>query len=328
MYYRLGDRTIRAVDGVSFEVRAGGNFGIVGESGCGKSTVAKALLRILPATAEIPSGEVRLEGRNLLAEPEAEMRKVRGKRISMITQSALNALDPVATVGHQVAEAIRLHEKVGAAEAMRRTHALFEMVGLDPGRHRDYPHQFSGGMRQRVIIAMALALNPSVIIADEPTTALDLVVQDQIFAQIQQLRGDGSYSMILITHDISLIAENCDRVAVMYGGRIMEIGDSVSIFTRPCHPYTMGLQNAVPAVRGPKKTLISIPGTPLSLDVPMTGCRFCDRCPFATDRCREEDPPPRAISTGHLIACHYGEKAEEFREAAARPETWRRLEVT
>lgn len=316
------------MDGISFQVQPGEYFGLVGESGCGKSTVAKALLRVLPPTAEIPAGEVRLEGRDLLSLPEAEMRQVRWRRISMITQSALNALDPVATVGHQVVEAIRLHERVGREEALRRTRALFELVGLDSGRHRDYPHQFSGGMRQRVIIAMAMALNPSLVIADEPTTALDLVVQDQIFAQFRRLHGDGSRSMILITHDISLIAENCGRVAVMYGGRIMEMGSAVSIFAEPCHPYTLGLKNAVPLVRGPKRPLISIPGTPPPLDAPLQGCRFVDRCPFAADRCRREEPPPRAVAPGRVLACHYPEKAEEFRARAARAETWRGVEAT
>ena len=328
VHYRLGERTVYAVDGIAFDVREGEYFGVVGESGCGKSTVAKALLRILPATAEIPTGEIRLEGRNLLALSETEMREVRWERISMITQSALNALDPVATVGHQVAEAIQLHHKVDKGEARRRTHALFELVGLDPERDRNFPHQFSGGMRQRVIIAMALALNPSIVIADEPTTALDLVVQDQIFAKIRELHGDGNRSMILITHDISLIAENCDRVAVMYGGRIMEVADAVSVFSKACHPYTLGLQNAVPLMRGPKKPLISIPGTPPSLDAPIQGCPFVDRCPFAADRCQQEKPEPRAVSPGHFVACHYTEKAEEFRERAIQVETWRRMEVT
>ncbi len=327
VHYRLGERTVFAVDGIAFDVQEGEYFGIVGESGCGKSTVAKALLQILPATAKIPTGEIRLEGRDLLAVSEAEMRGVRWKRISMITQSALNALDPVATVGHQVAEAIRLHQRVDNREARRRTHALFELVGLDPERDRNFPHQFSGGMRQRVIIAMALALNPSIVIADEPTTALDLVVQDQIFAKIRELHGDGNHSMILITHDISLIAENCDRVAVMYGGRIMEVADALSIFSKACHPYTLGLQNAVPLVRGPKKSLISIPGNPPSLDTPIRGCPFADRCPFATDRCRQEKPEPQAFSPGHFVACHYPEKSQEFRERAIQVETWRRMEA-
>ncbi len=327
MYYRLGERTVRAVDGVSFEVKEGEYFGIVGESGCGKSTLAKALLRILAPTAEIPTGEVRLEGRDLLGLSEAKMRQVRWKKISMITQSALNALDPVATVGHQVVEAIRLHENVRKEEALHQTHALFELVGLDPGRHRNYPHQFSGGMRQRVIIAMALVLNPSIVIADEPTTALDLVVQDQIFAKIRELHSAGKRSMILITHDISLIAENCDRVAVMYGGRIMEMADAVSVFSRAYHPYTLGLQNAVPLVRGPKKALISIPGRPPPLDAPMPGCPFVDRCPFATDRCREEEPRPRSVAPGHWVACHHTDKAEEIRDRAVQIETWRRLEA-
>lgn len=327
MHYRLGERTVRGVDGVSFEVGEGEYFGIVGESGCGKSTLAKGLLRILPPTAEIPTGEVRLEGRDLLGLSEAEMRQVRWKKISMITQSALNALDPVATVGHQVVEAIRLHESVSSEEALRQARALFELVGLDPGRHRNYPHQFSGGMRQRVIIAMALALNPSLVIADEPTTALDLVVQDQIFAKIRELHSAGNRSMILITHDISLIAENCDRIAVMYGGRIMETADAVSVFSRAYHPYTLGLQNAVPLVRGPKKPLISIPGRPPPLDAPMPGCPFLDRCPFATDRCREEEPRPRPVAFGHWVACHHTDRAEEIRDRAVQIETWRQLEV-
>jgi oligopeptide/dipeptide ABC transporter ATP-binding protein len=321
--YRRAGRRVRAVEDASFAIEEGQFFGLVGESGCGKSTVAKTLLRLLPATARITSGAIRLKGRDLVPLPEAEMRRVRWREIAYIPQSALNSLDPVVKVGHQVADVFRLHEP-GAADVERRTRLLFEMVGLDPARVADYPHQFSGGMRQRVTIAMAFALRPSLVIADEPTTALDVLVQDQILAQIRQLRGRLGHAMLLITHDISLVAENCEALAVMYAGRVVERGPTDALFTRPAHPYTLGLQNAFPNLRGPRRELIAIPGSLPSPEDPLDACPFAPRCPFAEARCSGERPAWHEVAAGHGVACHFPERAADFRAASARPETWRR----
>jgi oligopeptide/dipeptide ABC transporter ATP-binding protein len=252
---------------------------------------------------------------------EEEIRKIRWKEISMISQSAMNALDPVYRVGDQIVEAIRAHEPVDRATALERAAGLFEVVGLERKRLRDYPHQLSGGMRQRSIIAMALALNPSLIIADEPTTALDVIVQDQILQQIKELRREWGSAMIFITHDISVIAETCDAVAVMYAGKIMEYGGTVRIFKEAYHPYTLGLQNAFPSIDAHQPQLISIPGFPPSLIDPPEGCRFRPRCPFGAERCLDE-PPALEVQPGHRVACHFPNRVEEFRQLAPRGETW------
>ncbi|MGH7267214.1 MAG: ABC transporter ATP-binding protein [Candidatus Rokuibacteriota bacterium] len=325
--YRRGGRTVRAVEEASFAIEKGQFFGLVGESGCGKSTVAKALLRLLPSSARA-SGQIRLDGRDLLAVPEREMQRVRWKDIAYVPQSALNALDPVVKVGEQVGEVFALHGQAAAWEIEERTRALFEMVGLDPGRRADYPHQFSGGMRQRVAIAMAFALGPSLVIADEPTTALDVLVQDQILTQIRALRRRLGHALLLITHDISLVAENCEALAVMYAGRVVERGSTEALFTRPAHPYTLGLENAFPNIRGPKRQLIAIPGALPNPEEPLPPCPFAPRCPFAEARCRHERPAWHEVAPGHGVACHFPERAAEFREATARPETWRRAEAT
>ena len=321
--YRRGGRAVRAVEDASFDIERGQFFGLVGESGCGKSTMAKAILRLLPASARV-SGQIRLDGRDLLALPEREMRRVRWKDIAYIPQSALNALDPVVRVGEQVGEVFALHDAAPASAIAERTRALFEMVGLDPGRRADYPHQFSGGMRQRVSIAMAFALGPSLVIADEPTTALDVLVQDQILTQIRALRQRHHHALLLITHDISLVAENCEALAVMYAGRIVERGSTEALFTRAAHPYTLGLENAFPNVRGPRRELIAIPGTLPSPEEPLPPCPFAPRCPFVEARCRREAPGWHEVAPGHGVACHFPERAAEFREASARPDTWRR----
>ena len=323
--YRRGGRTVRAADGVSLTIDAGSFFGLVGESGCGKSTVAKALLRLLPPTARILTGQIRFEGRDLVTLSEGEIRRVRWKDIAYIPQSSLNALNPVAKVGRQVADAFRLHEAGTRREARRRVAPLFEMVGLDPERMEDFPHQFSGGMRQRVAIAMAFALRPRLVIADEPTTALDVVMQDQILDKIRELHRTFHHAMLLITHDISLVAENCDHVAVMYAGRIVERGSAEAVFTRAAHPYTLGLENAFPNLRGPKKKLIAIPGAPPSLEAPIPGCAFAPRCPFSEARCHSQPPAWAEIAPGHGLACHFPHRAEEFARASRLAETWQRV---
>ena len=318
---------VRAVDGVSFELAEGESLGVVGESGCGKTTVAKAILRLLPPNGSIPDGRIIFRGRDLLRMLPEEFRQERWRHIALVTQSAMNALDPVYRVGTQVVEAICAHEPCSRGEAWQRAERLFEAVGLEPGRLRQYPHQFSGGMRQRAIIAMALALDPELIIADEPTTALDVIIQDQVFDELERLQRGGRRALILITHDISLVAENCTRVAVMYAGQIVETAPAREIFARPIHPYTIGLQHAFPNLRGASRELVAIPGAPPNLAAPPAGCRFAPRCPFAQARCTQEAPPLAPAGQGHLVACHFAEQAAEFRERGRHAETWERDEA-
>ena len=318
---RAGD--LHAIDRVSFELREGESLGIVGESGCGKTTIARTILRILPPNGEIVGGRIAFRGEDLVRVPMDRMRQVRWQGIALVTQSAMNALDPVYRVGAQIVEAIRTHETCTKAEAWRRAEALFDAVGLKPEWTRRYPHEFSGGMRQRAIIAMALALNPPLIIADEPTTALDVIMQDQVFAEIDAIRKERGTALILITHDISLVAENCDRVAVMYAGQIVEMGPAADIFASPLHPYTIGLQNASADLEGDHHTLISIPGETPDLRAPPTGCRFAPRCPFARAQC-EMSPPLTEKAPGHFAACHFANEANQFRVAARSAATWER----
>ncbi|MCL4188005.1 MAG: ABC transporter ATP-binding protein [Rhodobacteraceae bacterium] len=318
---------VAAVDGVSFEVRPGMVLGLVGESGCGKSTVVKALMRLLPDSARV-GGRVLLDGRDILAMDARALRRVRWNQIALITQSAMNALDPVIRVGDQIVESIRAHEEVGRATAWARAETLFALVGLPPGRLEDYPHQFSGGMRQRAVIAMALSLNAGLLLADEPTTALDPIMQDQIMARIRRIKEVLHRSMILVTHDVGLVAENCDSVAVMYAGRIVESGPASEVLVRPSHPYTIGLHNAfprMPAEGERRPPLISIAGALPDLLAPPAGCRFAPRCPFATDRCRAEDPALRPAAPGQAAACHHAAQAGEFRRLGALPETWKAM---
>ena len=315
VYYRTRKGIAKAVDGVSCEVSAGEHLGIVGESGCGKSTLAKAVLRILPKNASIASGAMIYKGSNLVELSELEMRKMRWKEISMISQSAMNTLDPVYKVGSQIVEAIREHEKVTSKEAWERARKLFQAVNLDTGYLQDYPHQLSGGMRQRVIIAMALALEPGLIIADEPTTALDVITQDQILREFKERRSKHVVSMIFITHDISVISEICDKIAVMYAGRFMEYGKLRDIIKRPFHPYTLGLQNSFLSIDVLHEKLISIPGFPPDLVNPDPGCLFKTRCPFTKNLCHRE-PKQIEVERGHYSACHFPDRPAGSRPAS------------
>jgi oligopeptide/dipeptide ABC transporter ATP-binding protein len=321
--YKTGRGELRAVEDVSFSVEKGRNFGLVGESGCGKSTLLKAVMGVLPPNARVAGGRIVFEGRDLTRLPEDEMRPLRWKRLAMITQSALNALDPVFRVGDQIVEAIQVHEAVRAPLARSRVERLFEMVGIDPSRFAAYPHQFSGGMRQRAVIAMSLALEPAVVIADEPTTSLDVIVQDQIFTKIRQLQDRLGFSLLLVTHDVSLVVENCDDIGVMYAGKLMECGPVPAVLKTPCHPYTMGLKNSFPNIRSRRSELISIPGVPPALTGELPGCRFASRCPFAAGRCREETPRLAEAGPGRRAACHFTGQADEMRRRAAEAETWR-----
>ncbi|MRX50550.1 ATP-binding cassette domain-containing protein [Paracoccus sp. S-4012] len=322
--YRTRRGPFQAVDGISFEVEPGTVLGLVGESGCGKSTVVKALMRLLPDGTRI-EGRVLLDGQDLLAMDKRALRRVRWNKVALITQSAMNALDPVIRVGDQIVESIRAHEAVDRATAWRRAETLFRLVGLPAHRLNEFPHQFSGGMRQRAVIAMALSLNAGLLLADEPTTALDPIMQDQIMSRIRGIQELLHRSMILVTHDIGLVAENCDMVAVMYAGQIIEKGPVAEVLVKPRHPYTIGLHNAFP--RMPEEgearpPLISIAGGLPNLLNPPPGCRFAPRCPFATERCRVETPPLRELEPGHSAACHYAERAEDFRRLGLLPETW------
>lgn len=321
LHYQTDRGPALALSDVNLRVEKGEAIGIVGESGCGKSTLLKALMGVMARNATIAAGEIRLEGRDLVtADPEV-WRQARWKSIAMIAQSALNALNPVKRIEAQIAEAITTHENWRPAAIAARVRELLALVGVDPGRARAYPHQLSGGMRQRVLIAMALALRPPVLLADEPTTALDVIVQDQIFRRLHELRDEMGFAMLLVTHDLALVIENCDRIAVMYGGMVVEEGPISAVIANPSHPYTLGLYNAL-ARPGQQAQPISIPGRPPDLVDPPPGCRFAPRCPFAIARCHQETPPMIEVGPGHRARCLRIADMTELREAAACPETW------
>lgn len=320
--YRTQKGDVTGNEEVSFTVAAGKSFGLVGESGCGKSTLLKSIIGVLPENGFIAEGKVWLKGKELTALAEDQMRRIRWKEISMITQSAMNALDPVYTVGYQITEAIKAHSNVDKQSARKQVEEMFELVGIDLKRFSEYPHQYSGGMRQRAIIAMSLILKPSLVIADEPTTSLDVIVQDQIFKNIKNLQSKSGFSLLLVTHDIALVIENCEDIAVMYGGRIMEIGPMREVINSTFHPYTMGLKNAFPNIRDRKSELISIPGVPPSLLGKLKGCRFSSRCPFATDLCQGETPALTNVGVDHKAACHHLDRGDEMRNLAVEPNTW------
>jgi oligopeptide/dipeptide ABC transporter ATP-binding protein len=319
-----GKRPVKAVDGVSFRLQLGDNLGLVGESGCGKTTVAKSMLGLLPRNGSIVGGSIMWNGVDVSNYTNEQWAKLRWAEIALIPQNALNSLDPVYRLRDQIVEAIRTHKSIPVQEARRDAEKLSKMVGIDPERLLDYPHQLSGGMKQRLVIAMALALNPRMIIADEPTTALDVIVQDRVIKQIVDLQRELRFAMIYISHDIAVIAETCHLIAVMYAGKIVEYGQIRNVLKNPVHPYTMGLKNAFPELRV-VKPLIAIPGHPPSLNPPPSGCRFAFRCPFVTDRCRKEEPILIEVASGHHAACHYTDRAPELRELAKKAETWQRI---
>ena len=304
VYYTAGGEIINAVNGVDLEVRRGETLALVGETGAGKTTIAKSIMRILPdPPAKIGGGEIYLDGQELLHLPEKKMREIRGKKISMIFQDPMTALNPVFTVGEQIEEVVMLHEKVNKGEAAVKARQMLELVGIPGDRSSDYPHQFSGGMKQRVVIAMALACSPELILADEPTTALDVTIQAQILDMIKALKEKQNTSMILITHDLGVVAEVCDRVAVVYAGEIIEYGTKEEIFDYPIHPYTVGLFGSIPKIHEDVEWLDSIPGMPPNpADLP-SGCHFHPRCGKCTQPCGENAPEMVEIRPGHFVRC-------------------------
>jgi len=295
---------LRAVDGVSFDLRRGETLGLVGESGCGKTTTALGLLRLLPPGGHVVGGSVLYDGRDLMAMESDELRAVRWSGLSIVFQGAMNALNPVRNVGDQISEAILLHQpEISRRDAARRTRALLARVGITASRAGEYPHTFSGGMRQRAMIALALACNPDVVIADEPTTALDVMIQAQILELLASLSREFGMGTILVTHDLGVVAEVCSRVVVMYGGRVAEQGDVRTIFAEPSHPYTQALLGAFPNVGDADRALRAIPGSPPRLDALPTGCRFTPRCPYAFERCPAEIPELYVVDGDHRAAC-------------------------
>ncbi|MFB6221627.1 MAG: ABC transporter ATP-binding protein [Halolamina sp.] len=363
-YDAEGDRKVHAVDGVDFTVEPGETFGFVGESGCGKTTLGKSLMALLDSNGYVESGEIWFDGTlprwedengdarqeirdddaypvrqdgytNLAALDEDDMRDIRWRNIALIPQSAMNALNPVYKVGDQIAEAILRHEPdTSKEEADERARDLIERVGIDPPRADDYAHEFSGGMKQRAVIAMAMACSPDLLIADEPTTALDVIIQDRILEELEDLQDEFDVSIIVISHDISVMAEICDRLGVMYGGKLMEDGPKDEVLESSANPYTLGLKNSFPTIQS-DQDLVSIPGSPPTLINPSEGCRFVDRCPFAVNECRTAHPPSFDVDVaeaegnrreadpgGHRSACYRVDEVETMRENATQRETW------
>lgn len=302
--YRTARGELRAVEDVSFSLAAGHSLGLVGESGCGKTTIGLALMGLLPPNGRVTAGRILLEGRELTALSEEELRRVRWAEVAMIFQGAMNALNPVHRVGDQLVEAIRTHRpQVSKAEARAQVEGLFQLVGLPPARMDDYPHQFSGGMRQRAVIAMALALNPKLIVADEPTTALDVIVQAQILEETRNLQQEFDIGIVFISHDISIVAEVCDQIGVMYAGQLVERGTTAEVFHDPRHPYTQALLASYPTLAGPRRELKAIPGEPPDLVGTIPGCRFCPRCARPHGTCRLTPPHWHQISPTHFVLC-------------------------
>ncbi len=321
--YRADGEWRPAVSEVSLTVERGRILGVVGESGCGKSTLARGLIRLLPENGRITRGSVALDGVDLLTLGDSDLRKYRWDRVSMVFQGAMNVLDPVYRIGAQIAEAIRWHRPVSRREAWTTARRLLGKVGIEPDRARSYPHELSGGMKQRVGIAMAIALEPDLVIADEPTTALDVITQDVVLGQLVDLQRSAGNSMILISHDMGIIVESCDDVAVMYAGEIVETGTVEDVFSRPAHPYTIGLVNAIPKT-GAETEAVSIPGHPPAAGEWPPGCRFRARCPFATVGC--EDPIPwTRTGQDRGVRCVRYEERGELRRRGSEQSAWERI---
>ena len=305
VHYITDTALVKAVNGVSFSLDKGETLGLVGETGAGKTTTALALLRLVPnPPGKIVGGSIFLEGEELLKYEESEMRKLRGNKIAMIFQDPMTSLNPVLPVGDQIAEVIKFHNKgISLADANKRAAAMLETVGIEAGRMGEYPHQFSGGMKQRVVIAIALACNPDILIADEPTTALDVTIQAQVLSLMKKLKKERGTSMIMITHDLGVVAEVCDKVAIMYAGEIVEYGTLDQVYRRPAHPYTKGLFASIPDLHKHVRRLTPIKGLmPDPSNLP-EGCTFCPRCPAAMERCSKEAPQYVEVESGHMVKC-------------------------
>jgi peptide/nickel transport system ATP-binding protein len=312
-YFYTDNGVARAVDGVSFQVGAGETVGVVGESGCGKSVTALSILRLVRAPGRIePGSAIRFEGRDLVTLAEGDMQRVRGNRIAMVFQEPMTALNPVFTVGDQIAEVARIHAGMSKRDAWQKAIEMLRLVGIPAPEQRagEYPHQLSGGMRQRVVIAMALVMNPALVIADEPTTALDVTIQAQILELMADLTKRLGTSILLITHDLGVVAENCSRVIVMYAGEVVEEASTQELFGHAHHPYTEGLLGAMPRVGGESERLATIPGTVPPPTAWPDGCRFRDRCPYAWERCEREHPPLYQVGAAHTSRCHLAVEPE------------------
>lgn len=310
--YETDEDTIHAVNGVSFELEEGKTLGIVGETGAGKTTTCLSILRLISETSgRITGGEIYFRGEDVMKKSELDMRKIRGSKISMIFQDPMTALNPVMQVGKQISEVIRKHQKCSRLEATARAQEMLKKVGIAPERCSDYPHQFSGGMKQRVVIAMALACNPALLLADEPTTALDVTIQAQMLEMIKDLQMEFNTAMVLITHDLGIVAETCDSVGIMYAGEMVEYGTAEDIFEHAVHPYTIGLFQAIPSIDEKTERLKVIPGLmPDPADLPK-GCKFSPRCGYSTEQCKTQVPPYCEIAPGHFLRCFCDNNKEE-----------------
>ena len=302
--YHTDEAIVKAVNGISLTMQRGESLGLVGETGAGKTTTALSIMQLLPEiNARIMGGKIIYEGENLITMPETKKREYRGNKVSMIFQDPMTALNPTLTVGNQIMEVIQLHNKISKSEATQRAIKMLELVGIQGARFSDYPHQFSGGMKQRVVIAIALACTPSLLIADEPTTALDVTIQAQVLDLIAKLKEENNTSLILITHDLGVVAETCQKTAIMYAGEIVEYGTVEHIFNQTSHPYTEGLFGSIPILNRKVKRLTPIPGlAPDPTNLPQ-GCKFAPRCKYATDSCRKGDIPVTEVEPGHLVKC-------------------------
>ena len=304
--YHIDRSVVHAVNGVSLSIGHGETLGLVGETGAGKTTIAKAIMQILPVPpARIAAGSIMLEGQNVITLSEKEKRKVRGKRVSMIFQDPMTALDPVVPVGQQIAECFRIHEKLPRMQAEKKAVDMLMKVGIPGERFNEYPHQFSGGMKQRVVIAMALACEPDLIIADEPTTALDVTIQAQVLNLMTTLKKEMGTAILLITHDLGIVAGMCDRVAVIYAGEIVEYADTAEVYDHTAHPYTRGLFDSLPSMNENARRLKPIQGLMPDPTALPEGCSFWPRCPYATDQCRKESPGLSELRPGHFVKCHH-----------------------
>lgn len=302
--FDTSDGTVKALNGINISLDEGMTLGLVGETGAGKTTLAKSIMRIVPQPpGKTVSGEILYDGKDILKMDKNEIRKIRGEHISMIFQDPMTSLNPVMTVGEQIAETIKTHEKISSVEATKKACEMLELVGIKADRAGDYPHQFSGGMKQRVVIAIALACNPRILIADEPTTALDVTIQAQVLEMMQKLKQKFNTATILITHDLGVVAQTCEKAAVIYAGEIVEYGTVHEVFKSMKHPYTIGLMNSIPKIHVDERRLHPIEGLmpdPVSLP---DGCKFCDRCRFAIDKCKKENPEMVKLGGEHLVKC-------------------------